>query len=286
MADKKINRKVKGSNKRGYSKIMHKHASKANAHIRKRAKANVRVKKAIAKVHAKITAKNTSMHKIKSRSMRKVIGNTHKAEKKIIKEKPTNVTMPEDAKKVIDTIMSNQAVIDYLKKNVSKRSPEVISLLSVPRTDEYIAATLGMKVNAVRRILNIMQGYGVTNYHISKNDNGWLSFGWYMNANKLPTFLDYIEGTTKNKTTIDDNCNDYFICKKCFDSEKFVYTFDAAFEAGFKCKTCNSKLERIEKSEIETLISNTASNTVQPQQTPAVQASPKYKIEKVATKLI
>ncbi len=175
-----------------------------------------------------------------------------RAQKKAAK-KETNIIPHEDAKKLIDAIMANEKIVDYLKKNVSKRALDVVNLLAYPRTDEYIADQLGLKVNAVRRILNIMQGYGVTNYHISKNNNGWLSFGWYINANKLPSFIEYVSEVTKENEVIDSNCNDYFICKKCFDSEKFVYTFDAAFEAGFKCKSCNAKLERVDRADVEAL---------------------------------
>ncbi|MEM0201964.1 MAG: hypothetical protein QXR73_02210 [Candidatus Micrarchaeaceae archaeon] len=263
MADRKGNKKGKmGKNKKSM-------IAKKNAHARRAGTAHAK--------KAKITARGNahSIHAMHGRAKAKVAAKSKiKAAAAPMREKPkpngkktgkgeqvatqANVTTPEDARKIISTIMSNQAVIDYLKKNVSKRSTEVISMLSTPKTDEYIAAALGMKVNAVRRILNILQGYGVTNYHVSKNNNGWLSFGWYINANKMPTFLEYIDNITKSKTVVDDNCNDYFICRKCFDSEKFVYTFDAAFEAGFKCKTCNSKLERIDRSKVEAFLGGTA----------------------------
>ncbi|MGC8687660.1 MAG: hypothetical protein ACP5RM_03100 [Candidatus Micrarchaeia archaeon] len=232
---------------------------------------NKRVSKKIAKkakvshVKAKPIGKNT--HKsIKNRSAPRIMAKNTKAkhlESNVDKRSASkhtstaNVEMPENAKRAIETILANQKVIDYLNKNISKRSVEVISMLSTPKTDEVIAATLNMKVNAVRRILNIMQGYGITNYYISKNTNGWLSFAWFINANKLQNFFDYVESMTKDRTIINDNSNDYFICKKCFDSDKLIYTFDAAFESNFRCKVCNAKLDHIEKSEVEALTNTT-----------------------------
>ncbi|MGC8586025.1 MAG: hypothetical protein ACP5K5_00565 [Candidatus Micrarchaeia archaeon] len=202
----------------------------------------------------KSNKKVKSAPRVRRAKLIKAMGKIKKDTKRKEARKEVNVTAPDEAKKLINMIMTNEKIVEYLKKNVSKRAIDVISLLSYPRTDEYIAEQLGLKVNAVRRILNILQGYGVTNYHISKNDNGWLSFGWYINANKMPTFLEYIDNLTKTKDVADENCNDYFICKKCFENEKFVYTFDAAFEAGFKCKTCNGKLEHIGKEEVEQLL--------------------------------
>jgi len=136
---------------------------------------------------------------------------------------------------------------------VSKKAVDVINMLAMPETDENLAERLDMKINAIRRILNIMHGYGITNYYVSKNTNGWLSFSWYINANKVPPFLEYIGSMGSEKVVVDDNCNDYFICNNCYKNDKFIYTFDAAFETGFKC-ACGNNLERVEKAQVEALL--------------------------------
>lgn len=164
-----------------------------------------------------------------------------------------NIPAQADAKKAIDDLLINEKAVDYLKRNVSKRAVEVINILDAPETDEGIAETLGMKINAIRRILNIMHGYGITNYYVSKNVNGWLSFSWYINANKVPAFLDYISSMDSGKVVADENCNDYFVCKDCYTNDKFIYTFDAAFEAGFKCN-CGNNLDRVDKERVEELL--------------------------------
>ncbi|MGC8669899.1 MAG: hypothetical protein ACP5TL_01965 [Candidatus Micrarchaeia archaeon] len=227
--------------------IRHPKTNTKNKKIKiKRTSAKNKIKRMPGSLHAKGSAK------IIKNAGKQELKNKMKRQKKML-----NVTIPENASDIINTILTNEYAADYLKKNVSKRALEVIELLSTPKTDEDIADALNMKVNAVRRILNILQGYGVTNYHISKNNNGWLSFGWYINMNKLPTFFDYIKSLNANKIVMNDSCNDYFICRKCFDNEKFVYTFDAAFESEFRCKTCNAQLERIDKKDVENLVSGT-----------------------------
>ena len=156
--------------------------------------------------------------------------------------------------------MIDEKAVDYLKRNVSKRAVEVINILDAPETDEGIAEMLGMKINAIRRILNIMHGYGITNYYVSKNVNGWLSFSWYINANKVPAFLEYIGSMDSGKEVADENCNDYFVCGGCYKNDKFIYTFDAAFEAGFKCN-CGNSLDRVDNERVEELLAEKNSGT-------------------------
>ncbi|MEM3841409.1 MAG: hypothetical protein QXN59_01800 [Candidatus Micrarchaeaceae archaeon] len=158
-----------------------------------------------------------------------------------------------EVKRAISQIVEDQEISDYLKKNVSKNSIDVISMLTTPKTDEYISEELGLKINAVRRILNIMQGYGLTNYYVAKNTNGWLSFAWYINPDKVESFAKQITAKNENSVIVDENCNDYFICKKCYESDKLVFTFDAAFEVNFKCQ-CGKSLTALDKDSVKSLL--------------------------------
>ena len=167
-------------------------------------------------------------------------------------------TYTTNAMKYIEALVEDTRISDYLNKNVSRHASEVIDLLTTPRTDEEIAAALDLKINAVRRILNIMQGYGITNYNVSKNNEGWLSFAWYINTNKVPQFFDYVKNTASEKATLKDDCNDYFICKSCYDDNKFIFTFDAAYESSFKCNICSKQLSRIDRGKASELLSGAA----------------------------
>ena len=110
-----------------------------------------------------------------------------------------------------------------------------------------------MKINAVRRILNMMQDYGITNYYVSKNVNGWLSFAWYINVSKLQPFFDYISNLEAKDTIVNDQCNDYFVCNKCYEQNKLIFTFESAFEESFKCNSCNGNLAMINKDDAKRL---------------------------------
>jgi transcription factor E len=158
-----------------------------------------------------------------------------------------NIASEDMASTAIRSLAANDSAVNYLKKNISKRSLDVLNMLSVPKTDDDIAQQLDMKINAVRRMLNLMQGCGITNYYVAKNVNGWLSFAWYVNVDKVPSFLEYAEGLENRKPLTLTDCNDYFICNDCYSQNGLIFTFDAAFEGNFKCGVCGSGLEMIGK---------------------------------------
>lgn len=182
----------------------------------------------------------------------------------------------EAASSVINSIEGDEVVSSYLRKNVSRRAIEAMRLLEQPKTDEEIAMQLDMKINAVRRILNIMQGYGITNYNISKNVDGWLSFAWYINVNKIGQFFDYVKSMSETSDVVKENCNDYYICDKCYSGNKLIFTFDAAYEASFKC-SCNNMLSRIDRIEADKLARG-------PDTSPAVEAVPELDSEEYGSK--
>ena len=159
----------------------------------------------------------------------------------------------EEVSVVLETLLQNSKAMEYIRQNVSRKAEEVLCLLVEPKTDEQISAQLDLKINTVRRILNILQGYGVTNYATSKDDKGWLSFFWSINTNKIGQFFDYIDTNGHGVSIVTDNCNDYFICKDCYKENSLIFNFDAACEANFRC-TCNSKLDRIDRSGAEKLV--------------------------------
>lgn len=219
------------------------------------------VSKHSARPHGRNAAAKTERHGAAGSHSKPAPHTTQQHGKKEIKadaaskqpKKNPAIMPPEVVKVEIDRLVNNLSATEYLRKNVSKTSVEVISMLVTPKTDEYLAEQLGMKINAVRRVLNIMQGYGITNYYVSKNTKGWLSFAWYINTSKLGPFLDHVMELEREKVVVNNNCNDYFICNSCYDTDKLLYTFDAAFESSFKC-SCGKSLSRVEKDKAEALI--------------------------------
>lgn len=237
--------------------VKNKKATRNNARPNKRTRANNAKKKRMTKVKAKMQNRTPAV----SNNTRQ----TAKPDAAKLKEKEngtrkrTNVSIPQsdEAKAAIEMLLKNERAVEYLKKNVSKMAVDVVDMLSTPKTDEFLAEQLGVKINAIRRILNIMQGYGITNYYISKNTKGWLSFAWYINTSKLAPFLDYINEMEKEKSVVSEKCNDYFICENCYKTDRFLFTFDSAFENSFKCNGCGKNLNRMDKMEVEALMSNT-----------------------------
>ncbi len=196
--------------------------------------------------------------KVQARQLKKVeqpkaADKLKEVKKKVERKKNQNIMSPDVVKGYIDQIIASDIATDYLRKNVSKAAVDVLGMLYAPKTDEYLAEQLGMKINAIRRMLNIMQGYGITNYYISKNDKGWLSFAWYINTSKVLPFLQHVTDLETEKVVSNSTCNDYFICEKCYKEDKIIYTFDTAFDVTFKC-TCGNDLSRVDKTRAEELI--------------------------------
>lgn len=204
----------------------------------------------------KKTSKITTKAQPKQQA-KQIAAQAKQKEKEAATRKRTNVSVPQpdEAKAALDALFNNENAVEYLKKNVSKMAVEVIGMLVTPKTDEFLAEQTGMKINAIRRILNIMQGYGITNYYISKNTKGWLSFAWYINTSKLPPFLEYINSMEREKSIVNEACNDYFVCENCYKSDRFVFTFDSAYENAFKCNNCGKSLNRMNREEAEILVS-------------------------------
>ena len=259
-------------------------SKKSNTKARKTQKAKGMVRKGPAKarrlpINIKSKSKPTLKGKAEPQKPKVMVSNidrhkahplipNHSKEKPVEGRKKVNVSIPqpEEVKEALDRLLTNERATEYLKKNVSKMAVDVVGMLITPKTDEFLAEQLGIKINAIRRILNIMQGYGITNYYISKNTKGWLSFAWYINTNKLAPFLEYIDSMEKDKSIINEACNDYFICQNCYKTDKFIFTFDSAFESSFKCTSCGKGLNRMNKEEVSALTSvkepKTYSNTV------------------------
>jgi transcription factor E len=163
---------------------------------------------------------------------------------------------------MIGEIVERASFSEFMSQNIGKRAVEIIKLIRDPQTDEEIAATLGMKINEARRILNVLSSYGVARYDANKDSKGWLTFEWYLDSEKLAE-LDNTIATKKPESTyaLPENCNDFFYCSKCYDEQKMILPFDAAFENQFKCDNCGNKLKQLNRSEAALLFEREAATT-------------------------
>lgn len=150
-------------------------------------------------------------------------------------------------------IIGHPLFSEYLGKKVGKRAIEVIGTLDTPQTDEKVAEVLGIKVNEVRRMLNVLNSYSVVRYDVNKDSKGWLTFKWYLDREKIVELGDNIilkAGRVEHR--LPENCNDFFVCNKCYQDQKIVLPFENAFEMSFKCE-CGDKLRMISRVEAENL---------------------------------
>ncbi len=147
-------------------------------------------------------------------------------------------------------LLDNQAFLSHVSADVGPESVEILrSLAKSHKTDEELAAQMSMKVNDIRRMLNMMNSYSIVRYDVNKDNKGWLLFTWRIDGEKLQ---EYIAGMSRiaqiNMPALPANCNDFFICKKCYATDKIVLPFDSAFETKFTCG-CGKSLTILNKEE-------------------------------------
>ncbi|MEM3181029.1 MAG: hypothetical protein QW091_02315 [Candidatus Micrarchaeaceae archaeon] len=156
---------------------------------------------------------------------------------------------------IINTILANDKVAGFLSNNISKYAIDIIRKIDGLKTDEAIAANMNMKINEARRLLNKLGDYGITRYDTHKDSKGWLTFEWYVDVEKLNDLNKTINSIQEeNKINLPDNCDDFFICEKCYENDKIVLPFEAAFEHSFKCPECHRPLKRLSKQEVTELL--------------------------------
>ncbi len=148
--------------------------------------------------------------------------------------------------------LKNKTFTQHIYTKVGGNASDILKvLIKTQKTDEDIATQLNMKVNDVRRALNIMNGYSIVKYDVNKDSKGWLMFKWKINNEKLE---DYISNTEKELTAeaepeLPGDCNDFFICKKCYTNQKIVLPFETAFDSGFNCDNCGKPYAILNRSE-------------------------------------
>lgn len=151
--------------------------------------------------------------------------------------------------KFVNTLLKNELLVGFLVKNIGRHAIDIIKSLNLPKTDDKLAGDLDIKVNEVRRVLNVMDGYGITRYDTHKNTKGWLTFNWYVDTSKLNELNEKLAAQgTENDFKLQDDCNDFFFCEKCYGAQKIILPFDTALERSFKCD-CGTSLKRLSKEE-------------------------------------
>lgn len=152
-------------------------------------------------------------------------------------------------------VLGGVAFVDYVAKNVGSRANDILGVLATgPETDEKIAEILNLKLNETRRMLNVLNGYGIVRYDINRDKRGWLTFEWYLDGSSL---LDFDKGMgsrdSQSRRSLPENCNDFFICGTCYKTQHIVLPFDVAYENSFRCG-CGGGLSMLSRSEAEAAV--------------------------------
>lgn len=209
--------------------------------------------------------KASGRHAIKDELARKVIARAArisaskearlKTQNNIIKQKERGLAMQADNERMkVEVLLANVVFSDFISKNVGKRAINVIRMLNSPQTDDKLAAELNIKINEVRRILNVLDSYGVARYDTNKDSKGWLTFKWYLNGSKLSELnTEIINRKPESAYRLPEDCNDFFYCNACYKESKVILPFDAAFETQFKCDSCGKHLKQLSKNEAQAL---------------------------------
>ena len=179
-------------------------------------------------------------------------------------QKPSVVEVVEDVEKVKEAhgIISSVVFSDFVSKNVGRQALTLVDHLNSGQlTDDKLATKMNIKVNEVRRMLNVLNGYGITKYEINKDSKGWLTFKWYVDRQKLTVFHGTLmEKQQEHGPALQENCNDFFFCPACYEDQKVILPFDSAFEVNFRCE-CGKLLEVLDKEQANSKI-------IQPKTTP------------------
>ena len=158
-------------------------------------------------------------------------------------------------------LLENKNFTQHISNNVGTMAPQILrELAKNSKTDEEIASQLNIKVNDIRRSLNLMNGYSIVKYDVNKDNKGWLIFKWKINNEKLESYISKIENdmTKTSEPNLPGDCNDFFMCKKCYSDQKVILPFDTAFESGFNCESCGKPYTILNKEETVALFQQTA----------------------------
>ncbi len=209
----------------------------------------IKRKKALIKTHAKTAGK--AVKKVSSRELAKIAA-----------VKAANESVLEEVRKVGE-LVENRAFLQNIDKNVGTGSTDILrTLIKGPHTDEDISTHLSLKVNDVRRMLNVMNGYSIVRYDVNKDNKGWLIFRWRIDREKLKDYISNMEAASVEEgPVLPGDCNDFFMCKKCYSEQKVIVPFDSAFESGFTCGNCGKPYTILNKEQTVALFNETASSS-------------------------
>ena len=247
--------KGKSSMNKVHSKPTAKKSNKAHLHITPQKAVGHSKKHSVQHVVKKVVVGAKSVHKNAKIAPKVVVKESLKERR----EKEAEALEHEHRKhdmKVVEEVFTDPQFTEHLTTTVGDRAVDIVKILyKKPQTDEKLAEKLEMKINEVRRALNMMNGHGITKYDVTKDNSGWLIFTWRVDAEKLSEYANVHKNVpVAAEAVLPENCNDFFLCKKCYENNMIVLPFDSAIEYSFKCSDCGSKLDMVDRENAKLFI--------------------------------
>ena len=154
---------------------------------------------------------------------------------------------------LINRILANRDIQDFLVLNIGEESPRIIKAANASMTDDALAMKCKLKVSEIRSTLNKLHNFRLAEYtRIKDKTTGWFSYYWRININRL---LEVLENNMKGEISslekrLDESTTIFsFNCPKCSKENKI--DFDTAMELSFKCPQCNKALRKVKSGKKE-----------------------------------
>ena len=152
----------------------------------------------------------------------------------------------------VDEILENRALRAYLHQLIGDEGIELI--LRFPTegefSDEELASTTGINLNAVRHTLYALYEKRLAEYRrIKNNETGWLTYLWQLRLDHIYDAVRLDLEQILEKLVIRERFeeeNDFYICKDC----GIISTFDIVIDHEFTCTECGQPLDHFENREL------------------------------------
>jgi transcription initiation factor TFIIE subunit alpha len=111
-------------------------------------------------------------------------------------------------------------------------------------TDEKIAGTTGMRLNAVRKVLYRLHENHLASYRRTRDNNtGWFVYFWRLNPEKITSLVRERKRLALRKLRERLSFEKEHIFFHCGNEQCQRCTFDEAVELSFQCSTCKQPLQ-------------------------------------------
>lgn len=227
---KEIKKKIK--KKVDKKKINKKKIIKKPSNTAKKLKKHAEKSKSISKNKNKTEKKNqfkSKKHGLVSKSKSKK-SLKHQLKSQKIKN------LKDEKKALMHQSLFTEAVKNYLSEKYGRKAVDLLIALDKKSSDEDLALKVKLGNNETRALLNKMYEGGLVDYSTKQSKSGWYTYLWNVKTEAIKR----IDEETKHPN-IPEN-KDIYVCPKCYESSKILYTFDEAVENKFKCLECGNDL--------------------------------------------